>query len=598
MRPLFLFVIIPLLGLGIHADASMAGPAARGVREDAGDSRYRYADDRIWARRRLIQELEQAALRAPRDLSVLDRLGEAYYQARFMHLARTAFERALAVDSRDANAYFGLGRICLREGLDTPGSDAFNQAERYFEHAVHTRPQFSEAWVALASLRFERRDPWTAREAAMNALATAPPIVEAELSAAYLSYRTGMIALSDSLFAVAIPRCPPGIAARFSDIRPLLTWGEQMDFGEWSPPQRAEFARRFWSRNDPDPTTPQNEARLEFWSRLAHALLLIGDPWSPRWLGRTDLYSRFGRRVHLEGGVDSQQREMPFVGWGEIPVDPTAEALHQLGLNTVGDNRAVFAPLPPGKTVRPLESLVSRFEGAGGVRLTIMLETPGTPADSISADCVVIGANEREIARASRALAPSACDPAEHCSGEFTFELPPAHYRLAFAVRDLVGGQGVASVDLDVPLASSKLAVSDLVLVCDLSGATPRGVALNPNLSARVSGEQSLFAYFEVYHLSQQAGGGNHFAYEYTVRESSSDSFPAAEHRRDQTRVPPRLSYGTEQEGVGSLRRQFIRVPAASLPGGRYRLTITAHDRLSGAKAERSVDFVKVEAEQ
>lgn len=159
MRLLTVFVIFPLLGLGIHADVSMAAPAARSVREDAGDSRYRYADDRIWARRLLIRELEQAALQAPRDLSVLDRLGEAYYQARFMHLARTAFERALAVDSSDANAYFGLGRICVREGLDTPGSDAFNQAERHFEHAVHARPQFSEAWVALASLRFERRDP-------------------------------------------------------------------------------------------------------------------------------------------------------------------------------------------------------------------------------------------------------------------------------------------------------------------------------------------------------------------------------------------------------------------------------------------------------
>jgi len=595
VRLLFLFVIISLLGLGIHPDASLAAPA-RSTREDAGDSHYRNADDRIWARRLLIRELEQAALRAPRDLSVLDRLGEAYYQARFMHLARTTFERALAVDSSDANAYFGLGRICLREGLDTPGSAAFDEAERYFEHAIHARPQFSEAWVALASLRFERRDPWTAREAAMNALATAPPIVEAELSAAYLSYRTGLVALSESLFAAAIPRCPPGIAARFSDIRPLLNESEQMNFGQQSPPLRAEYTRRFWSRNDPDPTTPQNEARLEFWSRLAHALLLIGDPWSPRWLGRTDLYSRYGRRVRVEDGPSSHRHEMPFVGWGEIPVDPTAEALHRLGQNTVG-NRAVFAPLPPGKTVRPLESLVSRFEGPGGTRLTVMLETPGTPADSIAADCVVIDADEREIARASRALSPSTCDPAERCVGEFTFDLPPARYRLAFAVRDLAGGQGVAGVAVEVPPASSRLAVSDLVLVCDLSGATPRGIELNPNLSARVSGEQSLFAYFEVYHLSEKPGGGNHFAYEYTVRESGSDSSPE-EHRRDRTRVPPRLSYGTEQEGVGSLRRQFIRVPAASLPEGRYRLTITAHDRLSGAKAERSVDFVKVEAEQ
>jgi hypothetical protein len=76
---------------------------------------------------------------------------------------------------------------------------------------------------------------------------------------------------------------------------------------------------------------------------------------------------------------------MPFVEWGEIPVDPTARALERLGHSTVGGNRAVFDPLPPGKTARPLESLVSRFEGPGGGLLTVMFETPGTPADSNAA---------------------------------------------------------------------------------------------------------------------------------------------------------------------------------------------------------------------
>jgi hypothetical protein len=266
--------------------------------------------------------------------------------------------------------------------------------------------------------------------------------------------------------------------------------------------------------------------------------------------------------------------------------------------NTIGGDRAVFAPLPPGATERPLESLVSRFEGPSGPRLAMMVETPGTAADSILADCVVIDADEREVARATRVLSPSACDPAERRAGEFMFEVPPGRYRLALAVRDAVGGRGMAQADKDIARPSSGLALSDLVLACDPSGATSQGpILINPNLSARVNRGQPLYAYFEVYHLSQDAKGGNRFEYEYTVSDWAADASPGAEGRGRRTRLPPRLSFGTAHEGVGSLRRQFITVPAASLPAGRYRLTITVHDQLSGAKAERWVDFVKAEAE-
>src|SRR5690349_13311842 len=101
MRCITAFVIAAMFALGTAGTDS-----TRGRFEGAGDSRRRYSDDRIWKRRLSIRELEGAAQRAPRDVAILDRLGNAYHDVGFLRLARVTFERALAVDSSDADAHF------------------------------------------------------------------------------------------------------------------------------------------------------------------------------------------------------------------------------------------------------------------------------------------------------------------------------------------------------------------------------------------------------------------------------------------------------------------------------------------------------------
>ena len=76
-------------------------------------------------------------------------------------------------------------------------------------------------------------------------------------------------------------------------------------------------------------------------------MLLLGDPWSPRWATRTDLYARYGNLVQIEDPFDPHHEEMPHVAWGEEAVTPTPEALAPLGQEETNEGRAVFAPLPP-----------------------------------------------------------------------------------------------------------------------------------------------------------------------------------------------------------------------------------------------------------
>lgn len=46
---------------------------------------------------------------------------------------------------------------------------------------------------------------------------------------------------------------------------------------------RMAFVHRFWDRRDPDPRTPENEARLLFWSRVAEANRRFSDAVLPGW---------------------------------------------------------------------------------------------------------------------------------------------------------------------------------------------------------------------------------------------------------------------------------------------------------------------------
>lgn len=304
-------------------------------------------------------------------------------------------------------------------------------------------------------------------------------------------------------------------------------------------------------------------------------------------------YPGLGMRVLLEDLAISQHYELPR---REVDTDPrpNPDALARRGLLSTAGGRGVFAPLPPGVHARPLAGNISRFEGEHGARLLAHVQSPGSPSDSLSAECVVIDSTEHEVARASCTLTPSLCDPAALRSGDFAFELPPGRYRLACAVDDGHGGRGVMRAATRIGM-SEALSMSDVVLVCGpleaATGAT--SVRLNPNLSASVGADEPLHAYFEVYHLRTDAKGRTRFEYDYTVHTEGEGKRPWYRRLLRGGAAIARVAVRSEEEGAGPLRRQFLTVPASSLPPGKYRLTIGVSDRLAGTKTEQWASFVK-----
>jgi GWxTD domain-containing protein len=395
--------------------------------------------------------------------------------------------------------------------------------------------------------------------------------------------------------------------------------------------QQPAFVERFWKENDPDLATPENEARLEYWSRVTQAFFLFFDAKHDEWDERGEVYVRYGppaemqynpvgarmsvnfgtgpafpaniliwsypelgMQVTLQDRLLSEYYLLPISRTVDMDPIPNPDSLAKRGdaLATRG-GRGVFHLLPPGTRPLPLEGTVARFLGGGGPRLLALLEAPGGPADSLWAEWVVLDSSRTEVARAARAMSPSACAATSQRVADFAADLSPGPYIVGVSVRDGQGRRGILreTVDLKPPRAS--LALSDLVAACGppAPGAGPV-VRIEPNPSARVTAAGPLTAYFEIYHLRPGGDGLARFEYVYTVRSTAKDERFWLQ--KFLSPVPaPSLSVSREEQHLGALRRQFITVPVASLPPGRYRLEVRVRDLTTGDEAVRSVDFVK-----
>jgi GWxTD domain-containing protein len=637
-RPCCALAAATLLFAAGHAAADKPSPA----------STERGRGPRSEQRHNAILALEQAADRSPGDTVVLDRLAHAYLDAGFTLEARQAFARVVSIAPAEADAWEGIGLAWKRDWVTTFARAWLDSAVVSLAQATRLDPSRAQAWTTLAMLRVEQGDVSGARLAAEAGRGAAPDSAGATLASGYLAYRAGRLALAESLFTVAIARMPNSLAARFRDISPLVPAEEGDDLEHMSTAEQAEHVRRFWSVTDPDPTTRVNEARLEYWARIAHASLLFSDSWEPIWDTRAELYLRYGapasvayepegipldqelnrfpqyqatklngmRRtgdamtlsyalhaqlwawpnlgmvVLLEDDALSQHYRLERSPDADTDPAPDPTLLARSGLLATAGGRGVFQPLPPGEHPLQVQAVVSAFQGEQGPRLLANVAAPGAPGSTLLATCVVLDSTEHEVGRAARELSASRCDPATLRAGDFAFDLPPGQYRVAVSVVDGESGRGVVRAPHALPPLPGALAISDIVLVCGPLETAPVGgsVRLDPNLERRITGDEPLLAYFEVYALRADAGGETKFEYEYQVRSLAHDARPWFE-RVFSRPGSGRISVHTPEEGVGPTRRQYLSVPTRSLPPGRYRLEVIVKDH--GASAHREVDFEK-----
>ena len=304
-------------------------------------------------------------------------------------------------------------------------------------------------------------------------------------------------------------------------------------------------------------------------------------------------YPELGMMVTLEDRVLSELYMLPRSMTRDPDPVPNPAALAGLSdvLGTPG-GRGVFHLLPPGTTRLPLEGVLARFRGGGGPRLLVQFETPGGPADSLWADWSVLDPAGAVRTRASRPLSPSACAAATRRVGEFAAELEPGPHLVSVTVRDGANGRGILRRRIELPPPRAALALSDVVIACGRPEVGGSVVRIEPNPGARVAGAGPLTAYFEIYHLRPGADGLGRFRYVYSVRSTAPDS----RHWVQKLLAPPppaAISVSSDEWHLGDLRRQFISVPVAGLPAGRYWLEITVRDLVAEEEVTGRLGFTK-----
>ena len=631
-----------------------AGPARAAGRAARAESLFRQAEleiarNTIDDRRMAIRDLEQATLLDPASALYELELARAYYTAGFLSNARRRYERVTRLAPADANGRYGLGQVWRRDWLKYLDRTSLDRAVEHLSFAARLKPDFCDAWLLLAPLLAERGDDRAAAAAAQRALAADPGRADALLAAGYTAYRLGNLERADSAFAAAMPRLRRGVRGRFEDIAPVASERDTAILNHLPPAQQAEYRGRFWRENDPDLATPVNEARLEYWARVAHAYFLFYDLRRHEWDERGEVYVRYGApdsvsynpveaMVRNTAAGDRSHANVVLYGTGpaypansqlwvyrdlgmevlmqdrtlneiyRLPMtedfdpdpapDPDSLARHGEALATSG-GRGVFHHLPPGVRPLPAAGTIARFEGGVSPRLLAQVEVPGSPTDSLTAEWVVLDSTRREVARASGALAPSACDPVERRVADFAADLPPGPYLVGLTVRDASGRRGVVRAVADLARDSSALALSDVVVACGepgLSVAGGEGIRPAPNPGHRVGDGAPLTAYFEIYHLTPDADGRARFEYVYTVRSAARDPRIWIQRMLSPRSRIPEISATRVEENAGPLRRQFVSVPVQSLPPGPYRLEIRVRDLATRAEVTASADFTRESA--
>jgi GWxTD domain-containing protein len=588
----------------------------------------------IDGRRSAIADLEQAVRLAPGRPDYQLLLARVYVAAGFMRSARERFARVAALAPNDPEARFGLGRMWRRDYLKYLDTTSLVRAIDQLGWATRLDPSNTTGWVMLASLHLEHGDPRSALGAAERAWRESPRAPEALAALGSARWRLGDVEGADSAFWAAMPQLPDKVRRRFDDIAPLATEQDTARFNHLPAEAKYEYARRFWAELDPDLATPENEARLEYWARVAQAWSLWFDTRRGEWDERGEVYVRFGppaRQVYnpvgtvLEAPAASTSQFMfpmnvllwnyPELGMSVTLQDrvlseyyllqrypdrepdphPDADSLAHMDMLATHGTRGLFPALPPGARRLPFAGQVARFEGERDPRLVATLEVRATPADSLLAEYVVMDSTERVTARGSRTLSPSACAADSFRVADFASDLPPGEYRVGLSVRG-PRGRGSLRFPVTLPARDSVLALSDLVVTCGTPAPLEATVRLAANPAGRVEGDDPLTAYFEIYGLATDAGGQARFEIGWIVRSDERDPRIWLQRALAPRPATPRIETSRRESNAGPLRRQFVSVPVQALAPGRYRLEVTVRDLLSGRNAGGVARFTRAGA--
>ncbi len=518
---------------------------------------------------------------------------------------------------------------------------SLDHATECFQRACELDPGRAEDWTLLAALLIMRGNPLQAVAAGLRGREADSAAAGPLLMLGTAMFRSGDVTLSERAFSAALPLLPDELRVRFDAARvldPGLPSSEDSpEAGHKSVPDDG-----VWSSMDPDLTTAENEALLDFRSRVSTALFLFSERGEVCWDMRAELFARYGppSSISYNGagsqvgwGVDLEFRfprayanryvpdsmaypfnqqdwhyealgmsvrlwdrslthhyELPYSGTRDL--DPRPDPVVLAGrpeLMALGAGRGVFRALPPGSAPIPLAASVTRFPQGDSTRVLAHVFAPATPVDTLEGAWALADANGRIVVRGTEPLSPAACAPGEQSVAEFSALLPPGEYVVHLSVSGSRHRRGIARTTTHVDAFEAGLAMSDLIFMCTppLIATGPGVVHAEPDLSRRVGRSRDATIYYELDRLVTDRSGRARFAYTYSVHRAATDSRPV--------HGAPVFEATREEATLGAHRRQFVSVPVGNLKPGPYELRLVVRDLANGRTVERRIRFTRAE---
>jgi len=181
----------------------------------------------------------------------------------------------------------------------------------------------------------------------------------------------------------------PVYATFLNDIRYLITTSERKAFLSTPDGGKDKYIEEFWRRRDPDPATPENELRTEYYARIAQANELFKSDTPKGWLSdRGRIYVLYGppaerrsdNEIALQGMSGQRVEIWNYNGYEIVFRDETGGGTYRLVTINLGpiENLSLARYGRPGSPGDKAAFMAGRILGTAKPTLDFSAEIRGT----------------------------------------------------------------------------------------------------------------------------------------------------------------------------------------------------------------------------
>ena len=496
----------------------------------------------------------------------------------FRYEAKTQFEKAVELDPHCGEAYYYLGKICMKEVwhfkdmIDGPlrfehfAEEDERKAIEYFRKVLDIDSNHRNALFDLGLIHCESGSYDEMAELFRRIRKSNPEDKDARLFLGLAFYRQGLEAEAWDEFEEAKSFMREDERMVFESIETLLSPEEEKQYLTASLLEKNNFEDRFWLEQDPLYLTEYNERILEHYSRVAYANLRYGFPEEGREGWKTDqgkVYIRYGpplNRARTRPSIEPAAKD---------PVRTSIEVWQYRGFDHVfedmylnGHYRFKWGARPETDGLAKYNSLIKEvpqvydydFGGEQFIIPCFLANFRGKEGKTTVDVCYALPAQyldytvEKDVSRVftevgtfffdnqwknvvrdvtDQELVTERIDPTKKYDviAQRTVQIDPGMYHFALEVKDKESENvGILRDTVDIrPYNFKDLQMSDILFASNIEPAGEEGTFckgdfhIDPNPRKRYFQVQPVYIYYEIYNLQLDVFGQTHYEIEYTI---------------------------------------------------------------------------------